>query len=77
MPETQRTKLSEAMDVTLLEKHKEQSMNTFFEMHNVIRMSFIEMQYMKSRCLPEKRFENRTTLLLTSLFFFYFTRGAS
>lgn len=47
MPESERIALSEAMDVTLIEKMKEQSMRTFFEINNVIRMSFIEMQYMK------------------------------
>ena len=47
MPEAKRIALSEAMDVTLLEQKKEESMKTFFEINNVIRMSFIEMQYMK------------------------------
>ena len=47
MPEAERIALSEAMDVTMVEKVKEQSMRTFFEINNVIRMSFIEMQYMK------------------------------
>lgn len=47
MPEAKRIELSEAMDVTLLEQQKEESMKTFFEINNVIRMSFIEMQYMK------------------------------
>ena len=47
MPEDDRMALSEAMDVTMVEKVKEQSMRTFFEINNVIRMSFIEMQYMK------------------------------
>ena len=47
MPVEERISLSEAMDVTMVEKVKEQSMRTFFEINNVIRMSFIEMQYMK------------------------------
>jgi len=51
MPEAQRAELSEAMDVTLLEQQKVESMKTFFEINNVIRMSFIEMQYMKKVCL--------------------------
>lgn len=47
MPEAKRQELSDAMDVTLLEQKKVESMKTFFEINNVIRMSFIEMQYMK------------------------------
>jgi len=47
MPEAKRQELSEAMDVTLIEQQKVESMKTFFEINNVIRMSFIEMQYMK------------------------------
>lgn len=47
MPVKERIELSENMDVALLEQKKEESMKTFFEINNVIRMSFIEMQYMK------------------------------
>lgn len=47
MSEEKRIELSEAMDVTLLEQKKVEAMKTFFEINNVIRMSFIEMQYMK------------------------------
>lgn len=47
MPEAERIAMSEAMDITMVEKVKEQSMRTFYEINNVIRMSFIEMQYMK------------------------------
>lgn len=47
MAEAKRAELSEAMDVTLVEQQKVESMKTFFEINNVIRMSFIEMQYMK------------------------------
>lgn len=47
MPETERNKMAEAMDIRLLEKKKEESMKTFYEINNVVRMSFIEMQYMK------------------------------
>ena len=54
MPEAERIALSEAMDVTMVEKVKEQSMRTFFEINNVIRMSFIEMQYMKKVSMLER-----------------------
>jgi len=47
MPESEKLEISEAMDVTLLEQRKVESMKTFFEINNVIQMSFIEMQYMK------------------------------
>lgn len=42
--------MAEAMDVSLIENKKEESMKTFYEINNVIRMSFIEMQYMKKVC---------------------------
>lgn len=56
MPEAKRIELSNAMDVTLIEQQKVESMKTFFEINNVIRMSFIEMQYMKKvRSIQSKR----------------------
>ena len=50
MPETKRQRMAEAMDVSLVEHKKEESMKAFYEINNVIRMSFIEMQYMKKVC---------------------------
>jgi len=47
MSPEERRAMAEAMDVTMVEKTKEESMKTFYEINNVIRMSFIEMQYMK------------------------------
>lgn len=47
MPEEKRFAMAESMDVSMVEKKKEESMKTFYEINNVIRMSFIEMQYMK------------------------------
>ncbi len=47
MPDAERNKMAETMDVSLIETKKEESMKTFYEINNVIRMSFIEMQYMK------------------------------
>lgn len=49
MPVAERIAMAEAMDISLLEKKKEESMKTFYEINNVVRMSFIEMQYMKVR----------------------------
>ena len=51
MPLNQREALAANMDVTLIEKQKVESMKTFFEINNVIQMSFIEMQYMKKEML--------------------------
>ena len=47
MSEDERIKMANTMDVSLIEKKKEESMKTFYEINNVVRMSFIEMQYMK------------------------------
>lgn len=51
MPEKERRSMAQAMDVSLVEKTKEESMKTFYEINNVIRMSFIEMQYMKKEMM--------------------------
>ena len=47
MAEAQRMALAEAMDMSLIEEQKTESMKTFFELNKVVQMSFIEMQYMK------------------------------
>lgn len=47
MSQNQRQVMADAMDVSLIENKKEESMKAFYEINNVIRMSFIEMQYMK------------------------------
>lgn len=47
MKEVQRQSMADAFDITLVERKKEESMRTFYEINNVVRMSFIEMQYMK------------------------------
>ncbi len=55
----------ETMDITLLEQKKEESMKTFYEINNVVRMSFIEMQYMKKvRVNPHVEIGELTDLLL-------------
>jgi hypothetical protein len=43
MPEIERSRMAEAMDVSLIELKKEESMKAFYEINNVIRMSFIEV----------------------------------
>lgn len=52
MPEAERISMAEAMDVSMVERKKEESLKTFYEINNVVRMSFIEMQYMKKVSLP-------------------------
>jgi hypothetical protein len=47
MLESERASMADAMDVSLIEQKKEESMKTFYEINSVVRMSFIEMQYMK------------------------------
>lgn len=47
MPEHERVVMAERMDISLIEQKKEENMKTFYEINNVVRMSFIEMQYMK------------------------------
>jgi hypothetical protein len=47
MQESERIAMAEAMDMSLIEQKKEEGMRTFYEINNVVRMSFIEMQYMK------------------------------
>ena len=48
MLEEKRMKMAEAMDVTLLEQKKEEYLKSaIYELNNIVRLSFIEMQYMK------------------------------
>ena len=50
MPESERAERAKAMDVTLIESQKEASMKTIYELNSVIRMSFIEAQFIKKVC---------------------------
>lgn len=48
MPASERLRLAEAMDISLIERKKIDSLKApFYDLNNVVRMSFIEMQYMK------------------------------
>jgi hypothetical protein len=47
MPEAERARRAEIMDISLLEETKEQNMKSLYEINSVIRMSFIEMQFIK------------------------------
>lgn len=52
--EAERAALSEAMDMSLIERKKAEITQTVLELNNVIRMSFVEMQHMKI-VSPEQR----------------------
>jgi hypothetical protein len=47
MPEEEKAHRAEIMDISLLEEKKEQNMKSLYEINSVIRMSFIEMQFIK------------------------------
>lgn len=51
MPEAEKVRLSDAMDVTLIEETKEQAMLSVYNMNSVIRMSFIEAQFIKKEMM--------------------------
>lgn len=46
----ERLRMAERMDITLIERQKAESMKTLFELSQAIRLSFIEMQFMKKVC---------------------------
>ena len=41
---------AERMDMSLIEQKKEENMKTIFEINSVVRMSLIEMQFIKKVC---------------------------
>lgn len=43
----ERLKIAEAMDISLIEKKKAESMKTLYEINQAVRLSFIEMQFIK------------------------------
>lgn len=51
MQEAEKVRLSDAMDITLIEESKEQSMKSVYNMNSVIRMSFIEAQFIKKEMM--------------------------
>eukprot|EP00536_Pseudo-nitzschia_multiseries_P012602 jgi/Psemu1/68385/estExt_Genemark1.C_4910022 len=51
MLEAEKTRLSDAMDITLVEEAKEQGMKSVYNMNSVIRMSFIEAQFIKKEMM--------------------------
>ena len=62
MPEAERARRAEIMDISLLEETKEQNMKSLYEINSVIRMSFIEMQFIK-----KVRFNKRFLQLIVDL----------
>jgi hypothetical protein len=69
MPKEKRVEMAQAMDMSLIEQKKEDSMKAFYEINNVIRMSFIEMQYMKKVRQHVVTYESRSSFRLTFTFF--------
>ncbi|CAJ1950574.1 unnamed protein product [Cylindrotheca closterium] len=51
MPEAERAAKALAMDVALIENQKEASMRTIYELNSVIRLSFIEAQFIKKEMM--------------------------
>lgn len=51
MQEAEKVRLSDAMDITLVEESKESSMKSVYNMNSVIRMSFIEAQFIKKEMM--------------------------
>jgi len=47
IPALERLKMAERMDITLIERQKTESLKNLFELNKAIRLSFIEMQFMK------------------------------
>lgn len=47
MSEKLRDETATAMDISLIEARKEESLSNVLEMNNIIRMSLIEMQFIK------------------------------
>jgi len=43
----EKIRLSEAMDISLIEQSKEESIKHILELNSVVRMSLIEMQFIK------------------------------
>jgi hypothetical protein len=51
MPDSEKLKLSDAMDISLIEATKEKNMKTIYELNSVLRMSFIEAQFIKKEMM--------------------------
>ena len=51
MDELERQARAERMDMSLIEQRKEENMKTIYEINSVVRMSFIEMQFIKKEMM--------------------------
>ena len=47
IPPAERLAMAERMDISLIEQKKAESMKTIFELNQAVRLSFIEMQFIK------------------------------
>jgi hypothetical protein len=51
MEEWEKSSRAERMDMSLVEQTKEANMKTIYELNSVVRMSFIEMQFIKKEMM--------------------------
>lgn len=51
IPAAERLKMAELMDISLIERTKAESLSSLFELNQAVRLSFIEMQFIKKVCL--------------------------
>jgi hypothetical protein len=51
MDDLERQARAERMDMSLIEQRKEENMKTIYEINSVVRMSFIEMQFIKKEMM--------------------------
>lgn len=51
MPHKQRRRMAKSMDISLIEAEKAESMKTLYNINSVIRMSFIEAQFLKKEMM--------------------------
>lgn len=51
MDEWEKSSRAERMDMSLIEQTKEANMKTIYELNSVVRMSFIEMQFIKKEMM--------------------------
>lgn len=51
MEEQEKVSRAQRMDISLVEQVKEENMKTIYELNSVVRMSFIEMQFIKKEMM--------------------------
>ena len=72
IPAQERLRMAEVMDISLIERTKAESLKTLFELNQAVRLSFIEMQFIKkvrfvARCELRKSLYGWFNKILTFL----------